>query len=151
MTHQTLHKKQVTLNEVMKMSALYCTNTFNNIVTGQAHWNHSPSLDKYYVCGICTMPVVYGDSSVIICGGSWGGSDHCAWPDVTWPEVTSVTCHIRKYVLRMRNRKLRNIRPSGAFLTGSDPVRKWPCPEAVLIGGMFCAWPAFSPAFFFFS
>jgi hypothetical protein len=37
------------------------------------------------------------------------------WPEVTlvtWPIVTSVTCPVRKYVLRMRNRKLRHIRPS---------------------------------------
>ena len=27
---------------------------------------------------------------------------------------------VRKYILRMRNRKLRNIRPSGALFTGSD-------------------------------
>ena len=48
------------------------------------------------------------------------------------PEVTEVTCpevtrshvtgrvHVRKYVLRMLNRKLRTICPSGAFFTGSD-------------------------------
>jgi hypothetical protein len=28
--------------------------------------------------------------------------------------------HVRKFVLRMRNRKLRNILPSGALFTGSD-------------------------------
>ena len=51
-------------------------------------------------------------------------------PEVTWP--------VRKYVMRMRNRKLRNILPSGAFspevtsvchVTGRDPVRKRPWPE----------------------
>ena len=68
------------------------------------------------------------------------------WPEVTWPEgtsvtwrdVTSITCPVRKYVLPMRNRKLRNIRPSVAFwpevtsitwpeeaLSGSVPVRKY--------------------------
>jgi hypothetical protein len=31
-------------------------------------------------------------------------------PVVMWPEVTSVTCPVRKYVLRMCNRKLRTIR-----------------------------------------
>ena len=36
--------------------------------------------------------VVYGYSLGHICRGSWGGSDHCAWPEVTWPEVTPVTC-----------------------------------------------------------
>jgi hypothetical protein len=34
---------------------------------------------------------------------------------VTRPEVTSVTCSVRKYVLRMRNRKWRHILSSGAF------------------------------------
>jgi hypothetical protein len=68
------------------------------------------------------------------------------WPEVTWPEgtsvtwrdVTSITCPVRKYVLHMRNRKLRNIRPSVAFwpevtsitwpeeaLSGNVPVRKY--------------------------
>jgi hypothetical protein len=37
------------------------------------------------------MSVVYGDGQISICGGSCGGSDHCAWPELTWPEVTSVT------------------------------------------------------------
>jgi hypothetical protein len=80
------------------------------------------------------LPVVYWYSSSHICGGS----DHCAWPEVTrpdvplvtWPEVTSVTCPVRKYVLRMHNRKLRNIRPSVAFwpeVTKSrDRKRSWP-------------------------
>ena len=61
------------------------------------------------------------------------GSNHCAWPEVTsvtWPEVTPVTCPVRKYVLRMRNRKLRNIRPSGAFWSGvtKSRDRQRPCP-----------------------
>ena len=59
------------------------------------------------------------------------------------PEVTEVTCpevtrshvtgrgHVRKCVLRMLNRKLRTICPSGAFFTGSDKVT-WP--EDVLPG-----------------
>ena len=68
------------------------------------------------------------------------------WPEVTWPEgtsvtwrdVTSITCPVRKYVLHMRNRKLRNIRPIVAFwpevtsitwpeeaLSGNVPVRKY--------------------------
>ena len=58
-------------------------------------------------------------------------------PEVTWPEVTSVTWPevmlvvVRKYVLRMCNRKLRYIRPSGAFwpeVTKSRD-RKRNCPE----------------------
>ena len=79
-------------------------------------------------------------------------------PEVTWPEVTSVTCPdvtsvtcpVRKYVLRMCNRKLRHIRPSGAIwpeVTKSRD-RKWPCPEAALIGSRFCACPAFPRVFF---
>ena len=71
-------------------------------------------------------------------------------PEVTWPEVTSVMCPVRKYVLRMHNRKLRHIRPSGAFLTGSDNVTwpKGPCPELALTGSRFCACPVFLPSFF---
>ena len=69
---------------------------------------------------------IHGYSSSHICGGS----NHCAWPEVTWPEMMSVTCPVRKYVLRMRNRKLRHIRPSGAFwpvVTKSrDRKRPWP-------------------------
>jgi hypothetical protein len=47
------------------------------------------------------------------------GTDKVAFA-VELPEVTPVTCLVRKYVMRMRNQKLRNIRPSVAFLTGSD-------------------------------
>jgi hypothetical protein len=105
--------------------------------------------------------VVYGYSSGRICRGSWGGSDHCAWPEVPWPEATSVTwpevtpftCPVRKYVLRLRNRKLRNIRPSWAFLIGSDKVT-WP-EEALSgsdpTGSMFSAFPLFTPCVFFLS
>ena len=46
-------------------------------------------------CTICrwvlsgwNMQVVYGHGQSRICGGS----DHWAWPEVTWPEVTVVTC-----------------------------------------------------------
>jgi hypothetical protein len=42
------------------------------------------------------------------------GSDHCACLTGRGP--------VRKYVLRMRIRKLRNIRPSGAFFIGSDKI-----------------------------
>ena len=58
------------------------------------------------------------------------GTDQVAFA-VVLPEVT---CPLRKYVLHMRNRKLRNIRPSVAFSpevtsvtrrTGSGPVRKY--------------------------
>ena len=85
--------------------------------------------------------VVYGDGQSRICGGS----DHCAWPEVAWPEVIlsgSMFC---------------------AYATGSCPIsalvgpfdRKWrqsrdrkrPCPVLSLTESMFCACPAF-PAFF---
>ena len=74
-----------------------------------------------------------------------GGSDHCAWP-----EVTSVTCPVRKYVLSMHNRKLRHIRPSGVFWPemSKSHDRKWICPEPVLAGSMFCSCPVFSRVFF---
>jgi hypothetical protein len=64
--------------------------------------------------------------------------------------VTSVTCPVRKYVLRMRNRKLRHIRPSGAFWPEVTKSRDWnrPYPEVVLTGSRFCAFPAFLRAFF---
>ena len=52
-------------------------------------------------------------------------------PEVIIPEVTSVICTVRKYVLRMRNRKLRHILPSGGFLTGSEKVT---LPEEALSG-----------------
>ena len=108
--------------------------------------------------------VVYGYGQTRICGGSmWigplrmtrsdvshvTGSDisHVTGSDISHvtgsgsePEVTSVT---RKYVLRMRNRKLRNIRRSRApevtsvtcpeeTLTGSGPDRKRPCSEVIV-------------------
>ena len=66
--------------------------------------------------------------AVVLCGGVTGS-------EVTWPEVTSVTCPVRKYAMCMRNRKLRNIRPSGAFLTGSDVSYV----TGALSGRMFCA------------
>jgi hypothetical protein len=79
---------------------------------------------------------------------TWPEVTLVTWPEVplfTWPKVTSVTCPVMKYVLRMRNRKLRHIRPSGAFLTGSDKVT-WP--EGALTGSRFCACPDFSLRFF---
>jgi hypothetical protein len=54
--------------------------------------------------------------------------------------------HVRKYVMRMRNRKLRHLRPIGAFspeVTKSRD-RKRSCPEMALTGSMFCACPAFN-------
>ena len=63
-------------------------------------------------------------------------------PEVTWLEVTLVTCHVRKYVLRMHNRKLCNILLSRAF----SPEVTWP--EETLTESMFCASPDFSRVFF---
>ena len=47
---------------------------------------------------------------------------------------------VRKYILRMRNRKLRNILPSGALFTGSDshmtvrgPVRPYLFPRTFFL------------------
>ena len=68
------------------------------------------------------------------------------------PEVTSVT---RKYVMCMRNRKLRNSRSSSApevtlvtcsedALTGSGPDRKRPCSEVIV-----CECATVSNVFFF--
>jgi hypothetical protein len=60
-------------------------------------------------------------------------------------------CSWRKYVLRMRNLKLRHIHPSVAFwpeVTMSRD-RKKPYPEVYLTGSRFCACPGFSRAFFF--
>jgi hypothetical protein len=54
------------------------------------------------------------------------------WKDVSHVTGSDVSHQNRKYVLRMRNRKWRNIRPSGTFwpeVTGRGPVRKWPWPE----------------------
>jgi hypothetical protein len=78
------------------------------------------------------------------------------------PEVTEVTCpevtrshvtgrgHVRKCVLRMLNRKLRTICPSGAFFTGSD---KDTWPEDVLPGLTIFSHTSSPPYFFpiFFS
>ena len=78
--------------------------------------------------------VVYGHSSSRIWGGAVRRSNR-KWPEVTWPEVTRshVTGrgHVRKCVLRILNRKLRTICPSGTFFTGSDKVT-WP--EELLSG-----------------
>ena len=54
-----------------------------------------------------TAQVVF---AVGLCGGATGS-------DVTGSDISHVTGsdHVRKYVMRMRNRKLGHIRPSGAF------------------------------------
>ena len=58
--------------------------------------------------------------------------------------------HVRKYIMRMRNRKLRNILPSRAFWSEVTKSRDWkrPCPEVALTGSRFCACPDFPRAFF---
>ena len=69
-----------------------------------------------------------------------------AWPEVTGSDVTG-RGPVRKYVLHMCNPKLRNIRLSGAFFTGSDNVR-WP--EEVLSGLTFLAALLFPVLFFLY-
>ena len=65
------------------------------------------------------MLVVYGYSSSHICGGATGSN--MTGSDVTGSDVSHVTgsdtshVHVRKYVLRMRNRKLRNNALVGPF------------------------------------
>ena len=89
--------------------------------------------------------VVYGDGQISISGGATGSDvSHVTGNDVSHVTGSDVGHRNRKYVLRMRNQKLRYIRTSEALLTGSDKV-KWP--EAVLTGNMFCACPAFCPRF----
>ena len=81
--------------------------------------------------------------AVVLCGGATGS-------DVSHVTGRDVNHWNRKYALRMRNRKLLHIHPSGVFwpeVTKSRD-RKRPCPEAVLIGSRFCACPAFPPRFF---
>ena len=84
---------------------------------------------------------------------TWPEVMSVTWPEVTpvtWPEVAPVTWPFRKNVLRMRNRKLRNIRPSGTFWPEVTNSREWkrPYPEAALTGSMFCACPVSPPRFF---
>ena len=71
---------------------------------------------------------------------------------VTGSNVNHVTGSdpVRKYVLCIRNRKLRHIRPSGTFWpkVTKSRYRKRPGPEVFLTGSRFCACPAFSPRFF---
>ena len=63
------------------------------------------------------------------CGGATGS-------DMSGSDVSQVTGsdHIWKYVLRMRNRKLRHIRPGKAFSPEVTKSRDWkrPCPEVAL-------------------
>jgi hypothetical protein len=53
-----------------------------------------------------------GTDKVVFEGEQWGATGS----DVTGSDP------VRKYIMRMRNRKLRHIRPSGGLLTGSDKV-----------------------------
>ena len=69
------------------------------------------------------------------------------WYDRKWRQSRDRNDTVRKYVLRMRNRKLWHIRPNGAFwpeVTKSRD-RKRTCPEVTLTGSRFCACPAFFP------
>ena len=82
---------------------------------------------------------IYGHSSSHICGGAIVEELQEVIPcacltgsDQKWPEVAlfgSMLC------MHMHNRKLRNIRPSGAFFTGID---KFTWPEEALSGLTFC-------------
>jgi hypothetical protein len=71
--------------------------------------------------------------AVVLCGGATGS-------DVSHVTGRDVNHRNRKYVMRMRKWKLRNIRPSGAFLIRSDVSH--------VTGSMFCACPAFPRVFF---
>jgi hypothetical protein len=95
-----------------------------------------------------TRGVVYGDGQSRICGGSCGGSNHCAWPKVTWPEVTSVTWPELTSVTWPELTLSGNMfcakatgscaisalmgpydRKWQSHVTGRGPVRKWSWPE----------------------
>jgi hypothetical protein len=81
------------------------------------------------------------------CSGATGS--YVTGSDVShMTEVTTVI--VRKYVLRMPNRKLRHIRPSVFFWqeVTKSRGRNGPCPEVALTGSRFCACPVFSPRLF---
>ena len=89
-----------------------------------------------------------GTGKLVFAEVLWGATGS----HVTGSDVSHVTGndHARKYVLRMRNRRLRHIRPSGTFwpeVTKSRD-RKRPFPEVFLTGSRFCACPAFPRVFF---
>jgi hypothetical protein len=79
-------------------------------------------------------------------------------PEVTWPEVTSVTCPVQKYVLRMHYRATPVTCPESevcsAHATGNCAISALvtsegaTCPEVALTGRMFCACPVSPPLFF---
>jgi hypothetical protein len=79
--------------------------------------------------------------AVELCGGATGSD--MTGNDVTGSDVSHVTGsdHVRKYVLRMRNRKSHHICPSRAFWAEVTKSRDWkrPCPEVALNGSRFCA------------
>ena len=71
------------------------------------------------------------------------------WPEVTsftWPEVTLVTCPVRKYVVRMRNRKLRYIHPNGIFRPEVTSVT-WPA-DVLSVSGTYRKYVLRMPGFF---
>jgi hypothetical protein len=72
-----------------------------------------------------------GTDKVVFEGEQWGATGS----DVTGSDVSHVTGSdpVRKYIMRMRNRKLRHIRPSGGLLTGSDKVTE---PEDAMSGSV---------------
>ena len=69
------------------------------------------------------------------------GSYVTGMTSVTWPEVTSVRCPVRRYVLRMRSRAFW---PEVTSVTWLEEALS----EVALTGNRFCACPGFSRAFF---
>ena len=86
--------------------------SFSELVQGISLLTEQYRFSKIDICQfmlliIYNTPVVYGYSSTRIWGGATGS--HVTGSDVTGRGP------VRKYVLRMRNRKLHNILPSRAF------------------------------------
>jgi hypothetical protein len=92
-----------------------------------------------------TAQLSFAEDRTIVHDRKWRDRKWHQSHDRKWRES-----HVRKYVLRMRNRKLRHIHPSMAFWpeVTKSRVRKRPCLEAVIIGSRFCACPDFPRAFF---
>ena len=73
------------------------------------------------------ISVVYGDGQTHICGGGATGN-HVTGSDVSRATESDVSHRNRKYVLRVRNRKLRNIRffwPEVTSVTWLEEALSW--------------------------
>jgi len=97
----------------------------NNLLINHTK-KHSVFVFAFFSFWAILWRVVYGHSSGRICGGATGS--HVTENDVTGSDVSHETgsSHDRKCVLCMRNRKLRNIRPSRALspeVTGTGNER----------------------------